>query len=137
MSGKIEYPIDLAVEFNKKRKELQINELPIDKMIWDIGEQTIKLYSQIINKSKTIYLKGTLGNYDDNMIFNKGTKAILNAVIGSNAYSIVGGGNTADAVDRFINRRKISYFSFSGGALLEYLAGEKLPGLEMLKNANK
>ncbi len=136
-SGKIEYPLDIAVEVNGKRKELQINELPIDKMIWDVGEETIKLYSQIIKKSKTIYLKGTLGNYDDNMIFSKGTKMILNAVVESNAYSIVGGGNTADAVDRFINRKKISYFSLSGGALLEYLAGNKLLGLEMLKNANK
>ncbi|MEK6973868.1 MAG: phosphoglycerate kinase, partial [Nanoarchaeota archaeon] len=65
--------------------------------------------------------------------FERGTKEILKAVVKSKVFSIVGGGHSLDAVERYVGKRKISYVSLAGGALLEYMAGKKLPGLIVLE----
>ena len=66
--------------------------------------------------------------------FEKGTFALLRAITKSKAYSVLGGGHLADAIEKSgINKKKFNHISLSGGALLSYVAGEKLPGLEILK----
>lgn len=126
-------PKDFAIEDkNHKRKEIKLEDLPTDRKILDIGKATIKEYKNIIKKSKFIFLKGPAGKYEDKR-FRLGTKEILNAVANSKAYSIIGGGNTVDAINLLkIPKRKFSHISLGGGALLEYLAGERLPGLEAI-----
>ncbi|MEM5877980.1 MAG: phosphoglycerate kinase [Candidatus Aenigmatarchaeota archaeon] len=130
---KIFVPIDIAVDDNGKRKELSVDKLPTDKMIMDIGRETIKLYSDKIKNSKTIVVKGPAGIYEQKG-FEKGTKEILNAVASSKAFTLIGGGDTTVAMDKLgIKKEKYSYISLAGGAMINYLSGKKLPGIEILK----
>ena len=70
--------------------------------------------------------------------FEKGTKEILKAIANSRAFSVIAGGQSSDALKKFkIPKSKFSYVSLSGGSLVSYLAGEKLPGLEALSYARK
>lgn len=128
---KIETPIDSAIK-DKKRIEITLKDLPSRKNMFDIGKNTIKNYKKIIENSNTVFMKGTPGKYLDKE-FMLGTKEILKAVSKAK-FSFVGGGDTTTAMRMLnISERKYSYVSLSGGALLMYLAGKKLPGLEVLK----
>ena len=134
--NKIMLPIDVAILKNNKRVNLSVDCLPTKHKIYDIGKETIKIYIKEIKKAKSIYVKGPLGMYEDKR-FALGTKLIFNAVASSKAFSVIGGGDTVAALDKFrINKNKIGYISLSGGALLTYLARKKLPGLEALKTTN-
>ena len=126
-------PVDLAANVNGKRQELKLSDLPSNYKILDIGSETIKQYCDIIKKSKSIFLKGTPG-YSQITGFEKGTFNILKAIEQSKAFSVVAGGHSTTALTHFkINKKKIGYISLSGGALVHYVAGKKLPGLEVLK----
>jgi phosphoglycerate kinase len=128
---KIEIPIDFAIDINGKRKEISIKDLPSNYPILDIGTKTIKEYGKIIKKSKTIFIKGSAGNYEKSG-FEKGTKILLQEIGKSKAFSLVGGGDTTTAIEKY-KIKNLKNISLSGGALLEYLAGKNLPGLEVLK----
>ncbi|MFH0832505.1 MAG: phosphoglycerate kinase [Candidatus Aenigmatarchaeota archaeon] len=131
-NGGIKTPVDIAFDDNG-RKEIGIDGLPIEKYIEDIGSRTITEYKNVIADSRTIFVGGTMG-VTENKSMQKGTMEILRAVADSNAFSVVGGGHSGDAIEEFgIPKGRISYVSLSGGALFAYLAGEKLPGLEALK----
>ena len=126
-------PIDYAVKVGGKRKELSLGEFPSKYAIYDIGGKTMDLFSEEIKKAKTIYVKGPSGDCS-NRKFCKGTVAILKAVSKAKGFSLIGGGHLNDAIDMSgIPRKKFGHVSLSGGALLRYLAGEKLPGLEAIK----
>ncbi|MBU5689662.1 MAG: phosphoglycerate kinase [Candidatus Aenigmatarchaeota archaeon] len=130
---KIFLPVDVAIDENGKRKEISVDELPTDKMILDIGKETIKLYSEKIKQSKTIVVKGPAGVYEQKG-FEKGTRDILNAVAKSKAFTLIGGGDTTVAMDKIgIKKESYSYISLAGGAMINYLSGKKLPGVEILK----
>lgn len=111
---------------------------PLDKindpnnLVKDIGERTIKLYSELIKKAKTIFWNGPMGVFEDKK-FEQGTKKIAEAVANSQAFTIIGGGETILAIKKYKLSKKVSFISTGGGATLEYLAGEKMPGLEALK----
>ncbi|MFH1376604.1 MAG: phosphoglycerate kinase [Candidatus Woesearchaeota archaeon] len=129
----IKTPIDFAIEVKGKRKEISIKDLPTKYPILDIGPKTIKEYSKIIKNSKSIFFKGAAGVYEKNQ-FSKGTKELLKSIEESKAFSVIAGGSANNAIKRFkIKRNKINYVSLSGGALIYYIAGKKLPGLEAIK----
>ncbi|MEM3074600.1 MAG: phosphoglycerate kinase [Candidatus Pacearchaeota archaeon] len=129
----IKYPTDLAIKLNNSRKELPIDELPVNSEILDIGSKTINSYKKEIKKAKAIFIKGAPGDLDQEG-FEIGTKELLKAISKSKAFSIVSGGSLSDAIERFkIKKKLFSYVSLSGGALIYYLAKRKLPGLEALK----
>jgi len=129
----LELPIDLAIENNGYRKEILIEELPIDKRIFDIGSKTIEKYISETKKAKSIFLKGPSGFYSDKK-FRKGTYEILKAISKSKAFSLIGGGHSNEAIKKCrIKKKRFGYVSLSGGALISYLAGEKLPGLQALE----
>ncbi|MBI2452116.1 phosphoglycerate kinase [Candidatus Pacearchaeota archaeon] len=129
----IRTPIDFAVKVNNKRKELSLNEFPSKYEIFDIGKKTILKYKKRIKKAKSIFMKGTVG-YCEEKQFCLGTKKILEAIASSKSFSILGGGHTNSALKKLkINKDKFDYVSLSGGALVEYLAGKNLRGLEALK----
>jgi phosphoglycerate kinase len=132
MKNLVETPVDFAVKVNGKRKELLLEEFPSKYEIYDIGKKTQELYVQEIRKAKSIYMKGPAGFYSDSKFFT-GTRALLDAISKSHAFSILGGGQLSDAIAKSkIPKKKFGYISLSGGALLQYLAGEKLPGLVAL-----
>jgi len=132
--GKIEAPIDLAVEVDGKRKEIAGEELPTDYPIFDIGTETIRRYVSIVANAKSIVVSGPLGVYE-NREFLAGTKGVLEAIAASKAYSLVGGGHTVAAVEELGLANKMGYISTAGGALIEFLMGEELPGVAALEKA--
>ncbi len=130
---KIFVPLDVAVKDKGKRREIDVVDLPTNEMIMDIGKQTIKLFEERIKNAKTIVVKGPAGVYEENG-FEKGTKSILQAVAKSKAFTLIGGGDTSVAIQKLgLPKDKYSYISLAGGALINYLSGKKMPGVEILK----
>ena len=97
----------------------------------DIGPATAKLFSEAIELSNTIIWNGPMGIYEIPR-FSKGTFRVANAIADCYAYTIVGGGDTADAVDRAGEADNFSFISTGGGASLELLEGKILPGFSKL-----
>ena len=101
----------------------------------DIGSETIKEFSEIIKNSKTVIWNGPMGLFEDPQ-FSEGTNKIAQAIAESSAVKIIGGGDTISAIDKIGLMGKFDFVSTGGGAMLAFLAGEKLPGLEALKNSD-
>ena len=129
---KIFVPLDLAMKENGKRKDVIISDFPVNERSYDIGEKTVAYYKEKIKKAKSIFIKGTMGVCEEKE-FCYGTKELLNAVVKSKAFSVVGGGHITTAMKKLkIPIKKFGYISLSGGALIAYICGENLPGLEVL-----
>ena len=127
-------PIDFAVSENESRKEIDLNELPTEYNLFDIGEKTTEKFKDILKNAKTVFLSGPCGVFE-NPLFRKGTEEIFNFVANSDAFSIVGGGHTVAAVEQMNLRDKISHISTGGGSLEKFMMGEKLAVIEALKQA--
>lgn len=125
-------PIDVVVskEFKNdtEHKTVSIDSIPTDMMGLDIGEETIEVFVEEIAKAKTIIWNGPAGVFEMPN-FAKGTNAIAKAMSESNAITIVGGGDSASAVEKAGYADKITHISTGGGASLELLEGKKLPGI--------
>ena len=110
---------------------------PLDsKDNFDIGQKTIKIFREKIQKAKTIFWAGPLGKIEDRK-YQRGTKEIARAILKSQAFSVVGGGDTIEFINRIGLAEKFDHLSIGGGAMLEFLAGQKLPGLKALKYGDK
>lgn len=131
---KIVYPVDLAYEENGSRKEISIEDLPSDKSFMDIGHKTIEIFEEELSNAGTIFVNGPAGVYE-NKTFEDGTKAIWNAIAEAKGYSVIGGGDTVSAAQRFIDTSKINYVCTAGGAMVRFLSGVKLPLIEAMKKA--
>lgn len=133
-NGKIGLPIDVAFNDNGKRVEAQVSELPDDNLpINDIGLETIVSFSKEIKNAKTVVLNGPAGLSEIDA-FALGTQEIIKSAVDSD-YSIAGGGHISAEVRNLGYEEKFSHLSTGGGACIDYLAGEKLPGIEALKTA--
>ena len=134
---KIETPVDLAVDIGGERKEIPVEELPTPYDALDIGSKTIEKYSKIIKESITIGVKGPAGKYEDDR-FGFGTKMLLEAVGESHAISLVGGGHTLNAIEKYgVDKTMFTHVSLGGGSLITFLSGKSLPAIEALKKAVK
>ncbi|MGQ9565281.1 MAG: phosphoglycerate kinase [Candidatus Bathyarchaeales archaeon] len=131
---RIQTPMDIAVEMGKKRKEISVNQLPTEYLIFDIGAHTIADYSRIIKNAKSVVFSGPVGVFENDE-FATGTRKIFEAIATSKAYSLIGGGDTVAAAEKFGFAKKMGYVSTAGGALIEFLMGEKLPGVAALEKA--
>ena len=106
-----------------------------DWMGLDIGPDSIKAFSKVVESSKTILWNGPMGVFEMEK-FEQGTKAIAEAVVRATqngAFSLIGGGDSAAAVAKFNFTNDVSYVSTGGGALLEYMEGKELPGVKAIK----
>ncbi len=116
-------------------RTVKFNEMPENWMGMDIGEETQKIFTDEILKSKTIIWNGPMGVFEMEK-FSKGTRAIANSLSEAThkgAISIVGGGDSAAAVIQMHLKEKITHISTGGGASLEFLEGKELPGIAALK----
>ena len=131
-------PIDLAYEKDGKRAEIDIDKLPLDDASFlDVGSKTVELFTKYIMNAKTVFVNGPAGVYE-NPLFSYGTDKLWNALANTKAYSVVGGGDTVSAAQKFIDLNKISYVCTAGGAMVRFLSGKSLPLIEaMLKASEK
>ncbi len=136
LNVKLLLPVDIvcADEFSNdaKYQTYSRDQIPSNMMGLDIGEETVKLYSEEIAKAKTVIWNGPMGVFEMEN-FAKGTKAIAEALATSDATTIIGGGDSAAAVEQFGLADKMSHISTGGGASLEFLEGKILPGISIIE----
>jgi phosphoglycerate kinase len=99
---------------------------------FDIGEKTIKEFKDLISKGKTIVWNGPMGVFEQKE-FEEGTKEIAKAISKTESFKVAGGGETMLAISKYGLNKNFDFLSTGGGAMLDFLAGKKLPGIEMLK----
>lgn len=132
---KLLLPVDNVVgkEFSNdtERKTAPSDQIPDGWMGMDIGEETIKLYSEAIKNAKTVVWNGPMGVFEFSNFAN-GTREVARAVAESGAISIIGGGDSAAAIEQLGFADKITHISTGGGASLEFLEGKVLPGIDVL-----
>lgn len=133
---KLMLPVDAIVadEFKNDAKTMVCDKdkIPADMMALDIGPKTVKEFSEEIKKAKTVVWNGPLGVFEM-PAFEKGTKGIAQAMAESEAVTIIGGGDSAAAVEQFKLADKMTHISTGGGASLEFLEGKVLPGVACLQ----
>ncbi len=133
---RIVLPVDLAYKKNGKREEINIDELPTDSMLSDIGRKTIELFKDSIRRAGTIFVNGPAGVYE-NKLFESGTKEVWSEVAEAKGYSVIGGGDSVSAAHKFIDVDRINYVCTGGGAMVRFLSGVKLPLIEAMEKAYK
>jgi phosphoglycerate kinase len=107
------------------------DEMPADLMMLDIGPATIDLFAREVGRAQTILWNGPMGVFE-NERFAQGTKGMAEAIASSGATTIVGGGDTVAAIERFSDASRFTHVSTGGGASLEFLEGKTLPGVAAL-----
>ena len=138
-SSKIHLPVDGVLAL-KDASEGYLRTAAIGRMrgeedIFDIGPETVKFFTEIIRDAKTIFFNGPMGLFEKQE-FSAGTRAVIEAISRThNAYRVAGGGETLEAIHKYKAEKKFDFLSTAGGAMMEYLAGNILPGLAALENA--
>ena len=117
-------PIDAEIE----TITVPSTEIPADKMGMDIGPKTAELFAEAIKSAKTVVWNGPMGVFE-NPILSKGTLSVAQAMADADATTIIGGGDSAAAVNQLGFGDKMSHISTGGGASLEFLEGKELPGV--------
>jgi phosphoglycerate kinase len=132
---RILYPVDLAVD-DGGRKEITLEDLPVDHLLVDIGEQTISRYIEVIEKAATIFVNGPAGVYEQ-PVSALGTERLWTAIADARGYSVIGGGDSVAAVARFNVQDRMGYVCTSGGGMVRFLSGQTLPVVEALRRAKQ
>ena len=117
-------------------REVPTGEIPDGWMGLDIGTDTIAACNEVILDSKVILWNGPMGVFEMES-FQKGTVSVANAIVeatAKGAFSLIGGGDSVAAINKFNLADKVSYISTGGGAMLEYLEGKELPGIKAIKS---
>jgi 3-phosphoglycerate kinase len=134
---KLMLPVDICIaqEYaeNAESKNVAINAIPSDWEGMGIGEKTIELYKTEIAKAKTIFWNGPMGVFEFERFANS-TKEIAEAIAGSSAVTVAGGGDTLAAIKKYGLNGKFSHISSGGGASMEFLEGKILPGVAALQD---
>ena len=128
----IPLPIDVVCGTHADAKNKDVNEVLEYELIKDIGPKTFLIYKKYIEEAGTIIWNGPVGVFED-ILFENGTKNIAVSISKSKALTIAGGGDTISAIEKFINIDKVNYISTGGGAFLEFLEGNELPGIKIIK----
>ena len=129
-------PVDVAVDKDGSRIEVDVRDANRGDAINDIGPKTVEHYSKIISGAGTVFISGPAGFFEKEQ-FMFGTKALLEAVANSMATTIVSGGHLTHALKKYGLADKINHISTAGSALVLYLAGERLPMIQSLEEAAK
>ena len=132
-------PVDTVIadkfDNDAQKKNVDSGQIPADWMGLDIGPKSVEIFSDVIKNSKTLLWNGPMGVFEM-ANFEQGTRAIAGAVVAAtkenDAFSLIGGGDSAAAIAKFGLEDEVSYVSTGGGALLEYMEGKELPGVKAI-----
>ena len=127
-------PVDIAIDKDGERVEMDVREISKGEKIFDLGPKTVEYYSKLIAGAGTVFISGPAGFFEKEN-FSYGTNALLNSVSNSMATTIVSGGHLTTALKQQGLTEKINHISTAGGALVLYLTGEKLPMIKALEDA--
>lgn len=112
--------------YNQNKELININDMKNDDIGYDIGKETINLYKNELENAKTVFFNGPMGLFEEG--YEYGTKELCNILNNIDAFILVGGGDTVNAVNKYVPNNNFN-ISTGGGASLEYLEGKKLPGV--------
>jgi phosphoglycerate kinase len=126
-------PSDFALD-DGGRVELTMDDLPCDRLLVDIGAETVNRYVQVVQEAATVFVNGPAGIYEK-PASAQGTERLWTAIADAPGYSVIGGGDSVAAAGRFGVRDCMSYVCTSGGGMVRYLSGQKLPVVEALRRA--
>lgn len=131
---RIVLPVDLAYEDgNGDRAEARVRDIRKDRSYLDVGSETVDRFATHIDGSAAVFVKGALGVFEDDR-FMDGTVGVLEAIADSTAFSVIGGGDTSRAIDLYqFDPSDFDHVSIAGGAYVSALAGESLPGVDVLR----
>ena len=124
VAGAFPNPIDAEIEV----ETVDCDAMPADKLGLDIGPKTAELYADAVKSAKTVVWNGPMGVFE-NPVLAKGTIAVAKALAETDATTIIGGGDSAAAVNTLGYGDKMTHISTGGGASLEFLEGKELPGV--------
>ena len=137
MGVRIMLPVDTvcAKEFSNDSESAVyfVDEIPEDMMGLDIGPETVKMYKAVLDTAKTVVWNGPMGVFEMPK-FAEGTRAIAEILAGLDAVTVIGGGDSAAAVEQFGFADKMTHISTGGGASLEFLEGKELPGIAVIED---
>ena len=132
--SKILIPSDVALNNDGKRKGINVEDLPTEHAVYDIGLDTLVKYMKIIEKAGTIIVNGPMGVFE-NPDFATGTHELFNAIANSEAITVIGGGETVMAFNQMNLSSKIEHLSTGGGACISFMSGETMPVLEAMRQS--
>ncbi len=132
---KIVLPEDLAYVADGVRYERPVSDLKDDEMYIDIGSKAAAKYQQLIRAAKTVFVNGPMGVFEKEPS-ELGTKAVWEALGDTEGYTVIGGGDSITATNKYDKRDKINYICTGGGALIRFLSGEELPVVKALRHGS-
>ena len=133
---RFEIPIDVAIKVDGVRREINVADLQPNARVLDIGRKTIDRYSRFIKGAGTVFMSGPPGAFEYDG-FGEGTEGLMRAMGSSLGTTIVSGGHLSTALRKFKIHESIDHVSTAGGALVQYLAGKRLPLIDALDRAAK
>jgi phosphoglycerate kinase len=127
-------PVDLGVRDEDRRKDVDVTELPVGAEAMDIGEKTVERYARHIKGAGTVFMSGPPGAFEWEG-FAAGTESLLRAMASSLSTTIISGGHLSTALRKYGIHDEIDHVSTAGGALVQYLAGKRLPLIDALERS--
>jgi phosphoglycerate kinase len=127
-------PIDVGVKFDDSRKDVEPSAVASPTLVWDIGPKTVEHYSRYIKGAGTVFMSGPPGAFEWDA-FSLGTEGLLRAMASSLATTIISGGHLSTALRKYGIHDQIDHISTAGGALVQYLAGKRLPLIDALERS--
>ena len=129
-------PVDVAVDKDGDRVEMDVRDLGRGERVLDLGAKTVEHYNRMISGAGTVFISGPPGLFESKG-FEYGTRGLLRSVADSMATTIVSGGHLTTALRRYGLEKRINHLSTAGGALVRYLTGKRLPMMQSLEEAAK
>ncbi|GHV36519.1 phosphoglycerate kinase [Spirochaetia bacterium] len=133
---RIMLPVDYAAAPQGKRVEYDVDKIPADADLRDIGIKTAEQYQAVIRQAKTVFVNGPLGVFEE-AATEIGTKLVWDALGDTPAYTVLGGGDSITATKKYGKTKDVNYICTGGGALIRFLTGEELPVVKALKHGSK
>jgi phosphoglycerate kinase len=133
---RIVLPTDLGYVIEGKRMECEADKIPSDHMMIDIGSKTVTEYVKLIKEAKTVFVNGPMGVFE-NQPSEFGTKEVWDALGETEAFTVIGGGDSVAATNKYKKANKINYICTGGGAMIQFLTGKELPVVKALRRGAK